>query len=159
MTTFCIWIGIASLLFILEIVFSSSFALLCFSAGSIVAAVIGLLGLNEIWQILGFVVCSLLAFIFIRPVLMKTLNKRSKSRPKTNAEALIGRVAKVVEPIQNAHFPGRVIVDGDNWQAVSSDNQPIHIGENVTVESIDSIVLTVKRTGGTPTGQTIENNH
>ena len=145
---FYVWLGIALLLFILEIITSSTFALLCFAVGSIVAALIGLLGSNEIWQVVGFTITSLLLFVCIRPMLLSRFDKRSQSRPKTNAEALIGRIAKVVERI-DGHSPGRIIVDGDNWQAVSSDNQPVKMGEEVVIESIDSIILTVKRIGET----------
>ncbi len=158
MTAFYIWIGVASLLFILEVILSSSFALLCFAVGSIAAALVGLFGYDEVWQIMSFAASSLLLFVFIRPLLIKRLDSRSQSRPKTNAEALIGRTAKVVEPIEANHF-GRVTVDGDNWQAVSSDNTPINICENVIIESIDSIILTVKRINEAPTNNSSIRNH
>lgn len=141
---FYVWLGIALLLFVLEIMISSTFALLCFAIGSAVAALIGLCGCNEMWQVVGFTISSLSLFIFIRPILLNRLDKRSQSRPKTNAEALIGRIAKVVEPIEE-HSSGRVMVYGDNWQAVSSDNKPVKVGEKVVVENIDSIILIVKR--------------
>lgn len=154
---FYVWLGIALLLFVLEIVIFSTFALLCFAVGSVVAALVSLFGLNEIWQVIGFAVSSLLLFIFIRPILLNRLDKRSQSRPKTNAEALIGRIAKVVEPIEE-HSPGRVIVDGDNWQAVSSDNQPVKIGEKVVIEGIDSIILSVKRINDISSGKSSADN-
>jgi membrane protein implicated in regulation of membrane protease activity len=145
MTAFFIWLGIAFVLFILEILITSSFALLCFAVGSLAAALISWAGFGEIWQFITFAVFSLLGFIFIRPLLINYLNKRSQGRPKTNVDALIGNGAKVVERIEGQHQFGRVVIDGDNWQALSADGSPIEIGETVVVESIDSIILTVRR--------------
>ncbi|MBQ8099594.1 MAG: NfeD family protein [Bacteroidaceae bacterium] len=145
MTAFYVWLGIAFLLFILEILITSTFALLCFAVGSIVAAVAGLVDLNVVWQLIVFAIISLMAFLFIRPGLLKHLNARSATRPKTNVDALIDRKAKVVERIAGSHQLGRVAIDGDNWQALSADEAPIEVGEQVIVESIDSIILTVRR--------------
>lgn len=145
MTPFYIWLGIAFVLFILEILITSSFALLCFAVGAVTAAFIGLAGFSEIWQFIVFAVFSLLSFIFIRPILINHLNKRSQGRPKTNVDALIGKTAKVVEQINGQLQFGRVIIDGDNWQAVSEDDSTIEVGEKVVVVSIDSIILTVRR--------------
>lgn len=145
MTPFYIWLGIAFVLFILEILITSSFALLCFTVGAIAAAFISLAGFSEIWQFIIFAIFSLLSFIFIRPILIKHLNKRSQGRPKTNMEALIGKTAKVVEQINGPLQFGRVVIDGDNWQAVSEDDSTIEVGKKVIVVSIDSIILTVRQ--------------
>jgi len=153
MTPFYIWLGIAFVLFILEILITSSFALLCFAVGAIAAAFISLAGFSEIWQFIIFASFSLLSFVFIRPVIMHHLNKRSQGRPKTNIDALIGKTAKVVERIDGQLQFGRVIIDGDNWQAVSADNSPIEVGEKVIVVSIDSIILTVRRVQQTGTSE------
>lgn len=143
MTAFYIWLGIAFTLFILEILISSTFALLCFSAGALVAAFVGLMGLGTVWQLIAFAIASLFAFLFARPVLMKHINERSKNLPKTNADALIGKTAKVVKTIE-ADGMGRVTIDGDNWQARTECGETIKVGELVEVERIDSIILYVK---------------
>lgn len=144
MTAFYIWLSIAIILFILEVLITSSFAMLCLAVGAVAAALTGLAGLNEIWQLIVFAVFALLAFIFVRPFLIKKLNKRSMKRPKTNADALIGKTAKVVERIGGDNQLGRIIIDGDYWQALSIDDLPVETGELVVVKSIDSIVLNVQ---------------
>ena len=59
-------------------------------------------------------------------------------------DALIGRVTVVDEPIEE-HRHGRIIIDGDNWQAVSADGTAMEKGTKVKVISYDSIILTVAR--------------
>ena len=44
-----------------------------------------------------------------------------------------------------SNTPGRVRIDGDNWQAVSADASPINVGTKVRVSGYDSIILTVER--------------
>ena len=142
---FYLWLGITLFLVILELIFTSSFALLCFAAGSLFVAFSAYIGFGIIGQGITFAAFSLLSFIFIRPFLIKHLNKRSASRPKTNAHALIGKRARIVESIEDIHHIGRVVIDGDNWQARATEGTSIQVGEQVIVESIDSIILTVRR--------------
>lgn len=87
----------------------------------------------------------LITLVHFYSFLIKHLNKRSASRPKTNAHALIGKRARIVESIEDIHHIGRVVIDGDNWQARATEGTPIQVGEQVIVESIDSIILTVRR--------------
>lgn len=140
---FYFWIGAAVLLFILELCISSGFYLLCFSVGAAVAAFIALAGLGLVGDILVFIAFSILAFLFIRPVVMKRMDERSSKRPKTNQEALIGRRATVVEAIPQDGM-GRVKIDGDIWQAHTPDHSPLPVGALAEVIAIDSIVLTVR---------------
>lgn len=140
---FYFWIGAALLLFILELCITSGFYLLCFSVGAVVAAVFALTGMGAVADILVFVAFSVLAFLFLRPVVMKKMDERSRHRPKTNVQALIGRKAVVVEAIPDSGI-GRVKIDGDVWQAHTEDYSPLPVGATAQVLSIDSIVLTVK---------------
>jgi membrane protein implicated in regulation of membrane protease activity len=64
---------------------------------------------------------------------------------KTNAEALIGRRAIATERIEGELHPGRVKVDGDDWKAISLDNETIEVGDAVEITAIDSIIVTVKK--------------
>ena len=145
MTAFYIWLGIAVCLFILEIFIPSGFALLCFSFGAFAATLVALTGLGNYVQLIVFAVATLLSFLFIQPFLIRHLNKRSNERPKTNADALIGKTAHVTETIQDAIHPGRVAIDGDSWQAVSEDGNTLEKGNTVVVTAINSIILTVRK--------------
>lgn len=137
-----IWIIVALVFFIIEI-FTSGFAVACFTAGALAAAVGAAFSLSLWWQIALFALFSFIAFVFIRPLVLKFFF-REKTGKKTNAEALVGKRGKVSADIDPRTGSGRVAIDGDDWKAVSVDGEPISQGTPVEVVSIDSIILTVK---------------
>lgn len=137
-----IWVIIA-LIFIIVEIFTSGFAVACFSIGAVAGAIASACGLAIIWQILIFAVFTFLAFVYVRPFIMKTFYKPQDGR-QTNADALIGRKARVTVEIDPQKGTGRVAIDGDDWKAVSEDGAKIKVGTNVEVTKVDSIILTVK---------------
>ncbi|MBQ9475815.1 MAG: NfeD family protein [Bacteroidales bacterium] len=138
-----VWIVIALVCIILEI-FTAGFAVACFSAGALVAALGCALGLSLIWQVVIFAVVTFLTFMYVRPILIKLFFKKDSGQ-KTNADALIGRRGRVSVRIDPAKGEGRVAIDGDDWKAVSEDGSTIEKGEEVEVKKIDSIILTVTK--------------
>lgn len=137
-----IWIIAALVFFIIEI-FTSGFAVACFTAGALAAAVGAAFSLSLWWQIVLFALFSFFAFVFIRPLILKLFFKE-KAEKKTNADALVGKRGKVSSDIDPRTGSGRVAIDGDDWKAVSVDGGFIPKGTAVEVVSIDSIILTVK---------------
>ena len=138
------WLIAAIVLVIVEIL-TAGFGSICFAIGAGMAALAAGLGVDKIsWQIIIFAVVSLLTFIFLRPVVIRFLDKKSKD-VKTNAEALIGRKAIVSERIDASQHTGRVAVDGDDWKAVSEDGSVIEKGADVEIIKLDSIIVTVKQ--------------
>ena len=142
MQTYLIWLIIAFALVIFEIC-SATFGAICFAIGAGFSALVAGLGLDLTWQIIVFAVVSLLTFIFLRPFMLKFLDRNAKD-VKTNADALLGRKAIVSERIDAAQHTGRVAIDGDDWKAVSADGAVIEKGTEVTIVKMDSIILTVK---------------
>ena len=142
MEMYQLWLIAAIILVIVEIC-TAGFGSICFAIGAGLAALGAGLGLNSTWQIVVFAVVSLLTFIFLRPVVMRFLDKKSKD-VKTNADALVGRKAIVSERIDASQHTGRVAVDGDDWKAVSTDGSVIEKGTEVEIIKLDSIILTVK---------------
>ncbi|MCD7963452.1 MAG: NfeD family protein [Rikenellaceae bacterium] len=138
-----IWIIAAIILFIIEVI-SPSFFAASIGLGCIVAGISAIF-LPQIWlQLIIFSVGVLLGFIYIRPFVLKYLHRRDNT-VNTNVDALIGRTAKVSVTIDNSEGQGRVMVDGDDWKAVSADDTVILQGEKVRILKIDSIILTVKK--------------
>lgn len=137
-----IWVIIALICFILEI-FTAGFAVACFSIGALFAALASAFGCGIFWQVMVFAIFTFLAFIFVRPFVMKTFFKESKTR-ETNGAALIGKHGRVSTAIDPSAGKGRVAIDGDDWKAVSADGNPIAEGTEVEVISIDSVIITVK---------------
>ena len=143
MEVYQIWLIVAIVLAILEIA-TAGFGVICFAVGAGFSALAAGLGANVTWQIVIFAIVSLLTFIFLRPVVMRFLDKRSKD-VKTNADALVGRKGIVSERIDAAQHTGRVAVDGDDWKAVSENGEVIEKGTSVEIVKLDSIIVTVKQ--------------
>lgn len=137
-----IWLIAAFVLVIVELL-TAGFGVICFAIGALFSALVAFFGVNIVWQLVVFAVASVLCFIFLRPVMIRLLERKSKD-VKTNADALIGKVAIVSETIDFEKNTGRVAVDGDDWKAVSTEGV-IKKGEKVEIVSRDSIILTVKK--------------
>lgn len=138
-----IWLIAAIVLVIIELL-TAGFGVICFAIGALFSALVAFLDANLVWQLVVFAVASVLSFVFLRPVLLRLLDKKSKD-VKTNADALIGKTAIVSETVDPDKNLGRVAVDGDDWKAVSVDGSVIDKGEKVQIVSRDSIILTVKK--------------
>ena len=62
----------------------------------------------------------------------------------TNADRVLGEVAKVTERIDNENSTGAVYVDGKTWTARSADETVIAAGSRVRVEAMQGVKLLVK---------------
>ena len=143
MQAYLIWLIAAIVLVIFEIC-SATFGAICFAIGAGFSALAAGLGANLTWQIIVFAIVSLLTFVFLRPFMLKFLDRKSKD-VKTNADALVGRKGIVSERIDMVQHTGRVAIDGDDWKAVTEDGAVIEKGVEVEIVKLDSIILTVKK--------------
>ncbi|MBQ6084074.1 MAG: NfeD family protein [Bacteroidales bacterium] len=144
MAEYQIWLLVAAVFVLIEI-FTSGFAVACFSVGCVFASILAALDLSLTWQIVAFAAGTFLAFIFIRPLVMKYLDKRTNdSNVKTNMDNVIGKIAVVTERIEENGF-GRVKIDGDDWKAQTEDGTAAEVGEKMRIVSFESIILTVKK--------------
>ena len=137
-----VWLIIALICFIMEI-FVPSFILFNFGLGALVGSLAAGLNLSAEWQIGLFSAGTLISFFTIRPLVRSFAYKRSHN-VSTNVEAMIGKQAKVVEPIDNLKNQGRVVLDGDIWQARSEDNEIIPADAIIEIVEVRSIILIVK---------------
>lgn len=138
------WV-IAALAFIIVEIFTSGFAVACLSVGCLFSAIGAAFKLSISWQVGLFAIGAFLAFIFIRPFVLKLMNKKTNNNNvTTNMDNVIGRRAVVTEKIENEGY-GRVKIDGDDWKARLEDDGEAEVGEKVTVVSHESIILTVKK--------------
>lgn len=137
-----LWVLVTVVCLILELT-SGDLFILCFSIGALVTAVLSAFGLGFYGQLAVFVVASVLSLLFVRPSLVKRLHGRKKER-LSNADALIGRIGRVSEAIEQGGY-GRVAIDGDDWKAVSSDGTYVPMGQNVRVVGRESIIITEEK--------------
>jgi membrane protein implicated in regulation of membrane protease activity len=119
---------------------SGDFYFVCFALGALVSIIFAAFDAPFIAQLLAWVIASVLCLVFVRPSLVRRLH--NKAERKSNADALIGRQAKVTEVIPADGY-GYVQIDGDLWRAVSADNAEITVGTIVKVIERNSIILTV----------------
>ena len=63
-----------------------------------------------------------------------------RRRPTVGAEAFVGRVAEVVEPLLPR---GRVRIDGELWNARCEDGEA-RVGASVRVTQVDGLTLVVE---------------
>lgn len=138
-----IWAIIALILVIIEI-FTPGFAVLCLAFGAVAAAVASACSATFAWQLIWFSIVTLAAFVLVRPFLLKTF-KRSKGGRESGINALAGRQATVTERISSVDNTGRAAIDGDDWKAVSVNGDDIEKGEKVIIESVESVILRVRK--------------
>lgn len=139
-----IW-AIVALLFIILEIFTSGFAVMCFSFGGIAAAIAAGCDATLTWQIVWFCIFTAVAFVTVRPFVLRTFFKDEKNTVRTNVEAIIGRQARVTERIDPKTGTGRVAVDGDDWKAICEDDSTVETGEKVEITKVDSVIVTVRK--------------
>lgn len=136
------WLLVSLLCLVLELT-NGDFFIMCFAIGGVAAAIVSAFSDSFTLQVIVFAVVSALSIFFVRPFALKYLHKNKDNRV-SNADAIIGRIGKVTEPIA-ANGYGRVKVDGDSWKAVATDNLAIEEGTTVRIVALNSIIVTVER--------------
>lgn len=137
-----IWILVSVVCLMLELG-SGDLFILCFAIGGLGASLTAAIGMGIIPQLIAMALCSLLSIYFIRPVALRYLHRNDENRV-SNADAIIGRIGKVSQAIEEKGF-GRVSIDGDDWKALSADGCKIEVGAQVKVIGRDSIIITVEK--------------
>jgi len=113
-----------------------------FVAGALAALIAAFLGASLFIQIALFLIISAAALAMTRPLLKKFTNGITTP---TNADRVLGEIAKVTEDICNEDSTGAVFVDGKTWTARSADNTVIPAGNRVYIESMEGVKLFVKK--------------
>lgn len=130
----------AVLLIIIEML-TAGFVLGSFGVAALVTAIVAYIGFPIEFQLVVFIVASLIIFFTLRPLAMKYL--APKKKVETNVNRLIGRKAVVIETIDNFRQTGRVKIDGDDWRARTETQEVIPVGREVIIKVVDSATLIV----------------
>jgi membrane protein implicated in regulation of membrane protease activity len=136
-----LWAVVAVICLILELT-AGDFFIICFSIGAFFAAIVAALGGGGYLQLSAFAVFTLISLFWVRPFAKRYLHKGEDTRV-SNADALMGRHGRVVEPVKADGF-GRVQIDGDIWKAVTNEDRDIPVGSNVRVVGRESTIITVE---------------
>lgn len=135
-----IWVGVMVIFGALEAI-TVGLTSIWFMVGGIGGLVVSMLN-GPIWlQLLVFFVVSIGCMIAARPLVVKYVNQ---SAVATNADRVLGAVARVTEAIDNAVPVGAVYVDGKTWSARSVSGEPVAVGAMVRVKRMEGVRLFVE---------------
>ncbi|RGY99649.1 NfeD family protein [Clostridium sp. AM58-1XD] len=112
-----------------------------FAGGALAAFFCSLAGAGIKVQLSVFVAVSFILLFFTRPFAAKYINRDT---PKTNADSLVGRKAKVTADIDNDAGTGTAVVDGQEWTARAADPMKKYkAGDMVKIMEIKGVKLMV----------------
>ena len=140
------WLVLAVALAIVEAL-TITFFTLPFALGALIAALCAWIAMPVTGQWFVFGVSSFIMLFVIQIVVRNYLTSPESEKMKTNAEALIGREALVVDPIKGSVIRGAVKVGGETWSAIAEDDQGFEKDDVVLVTSLSGATLTVAALG------------
>lgn len=132
-----IWLTAAAGLMVAEVL-TMSFFLACFGLGALVACAASALAAGATVQLTAFCLGSLVALVFLRPLLMR----KRKGAPM-NIDAYVGREAVALTPLRFGQAGGSVRVGGEIWSARLSRPGELPEGGMARVEAREGLVLLV----------------
>ncbi len=136
-----IWFS-AMLLFLILEASTVGVVSIWFAAGSLCAMIASICGAQLWLQIALFGVVSLALLAALRPLTKKCLKPKLV---KTNVDAVIGSIGRVIEPINNNLSQGRVKIANLEWSARSSSGEPIDTDTMIQVDRIEGVKVYVSK--------------
>lgn len=141
------WLLLAAIFVVIEII-SLGLTTIWFAGGAFIAALAALAGGNLVVQVILFAVVSIVLLVVTRPVAKKYLDSKTE---KTNAEALIGQKAMVLDEVNNLMQTGRAKINGMEWTARSKeDDVIIPAGEQAEIVEIQGVKLILEKLSTAP---------
>ena len=132
------WLIVFIVLLMLELM-TMGLTTIWFAVGAVVAFIVSLLGGSFEVQLAFFVIVSFALLIFTRPLLMKRINNKTV---RTNADGLVGQLAKVTVTVDNLQASGAAMINGLEWTARSSDvDVRIEAGQMARIKEIKGVKL------------------
>lgn len=136
-----IWILIIIVALVIETI-TMGLTTIWFALAALITLFASFIG-GDIWLQVGvFITSSALMLIFVYPIAKEKLKV---GHEKTNYESMIGKVGRVIEPIDNVNATGLVKVDGQVWSAKASINDKIKEGYLVVVKDVKGVKLIVEK--------------
>lgn len=139
--TLTVWAIVMVSCFIAELT-ATNFITLWFALGAAVAIIMA--GFNVAWyyQIVAFVLVSLLTLAAFYPLIWRRIIK--KKRPLTNIDNFIGKtikIAKVNKPEDSLEISGYALIKDSFWSVKMLSSQPLHVHDLVVVKSVEGNIL------------------
>lgn len=134
-----VWLGVFAFMILSEAA-TVGLTAIWFAGGALIASITGFLGVNWAWQLVVFMVVSIVFMIVLRPLAKKKMNP--KVTP-TNADSLIGQFYPVLTTVGPGHEAGQIRIGDVEWRAVSEDGMVIPEGTVVVIRKIEGTKLIV----------------
>ena len=135
-----IWFLVGLGLLLLELALPG-LVILFFGAGAWVTALVcAITDISLNWQIFIFLIASLLGLVLLRRYLRKRFFSKTDKVIEDQLEEFIGKKAMAVDDFKDGS--GKVEFKGTRWSARC--DAPVKKGEWVTIQSKESLILTVK---------------
>ncbi len=142
-----IWLLLIGIFAVAEII-TPGFLVIWLSAGSFCGMITSFFTDNIIIQTTVFVISSAVFIFFTRPLARK-LEKKSKT-VVTNAFAIVGKKAVVLQDINPTTSTGQIKVDGQVWSAKCQSEEIISKDAEVFVLAIDGVKAVVSKKSSKP---------
>ena len=142
-----LWLVIAMVLFVIEMLTPGLFFFACFGAGALIASLFAMLGAPQwaAWTI--FFVTSLLFILLVAPIARRWM-KKTTTVP-VGLDSLEGQNAQVIETIDPVTGKGQVrLTNGAIWRAIS--DQSVTEGSQVKINCIVGARLQVSQNFESP---------
>jgi membrane protein implicated in regulation of membrane protease activity len=139
------WLLAAVVFVVIEITNLAFFALFA-AAGALAAAIVSAAGGPAVLQVVIFAVVALGGLIVLRRPLLSAFGHRRRGALKSGVAALVGQHATVVDRVDRVdrtEVAGRVHARGEDWPAITYDEQPCEPGQVVEVIDIEKTRLVV----------------
>lgn len=140
MNAWQLWLLAGVGLMIAEMI-APGFWLMSVAVGCFAAAVAGFLPFDLNVQVMTFAGGTIASLALLRPFLLRRLH----GGVRTNTEALIGKTAVVTQRLGPQGQTGRLLVEGEDWRALSVDDAAVEPGTRVIVVEVDGATLKVER--------------
>lgn len=137
---FWLWMAVFIISLVIELA-TVNLVSIWFTVGSLFALMANQLKLDIAYQIVIFIILSIICILLIRPL---AANYLRGNIVKTNADRAVGEHVTLLKAISENTW-GEVKVNGVLWHARSYDNKPIEQGARVEVLAIEGAKLVVKR--------------
>ncbi len=138
-----IWIAVLAVSLVVEAC-TDQLISIWFAPGAIIATIMDFFKADIVWQVLVFLVLSIVGIAFVRKFVAKYLKPDKSS--KTNIDAIIGERCVVTEKIDNFAGCGQAKVHGQIWSARGvNEDDTFEVGEVLSVVAIEGVKLICKK--------------
>ncbi len=133
-----LWLGIIIVTLLLEFATADMVAI-WFTFAAVPSFILALFGVNEVVQVITFVVITIVLLLLTRPFVMKYFKT---NEIKSNVDAIVGLTGVTTKTITPDSI-GRIKIRNVEWSAVSK--QDIEIGEHVRVLDVEGVKVIVEK--------------